>query len=320
MRGLIVSAAVALLLIGPNANAKRFAAQQRSPIPITECGTITRPGNYVLQNDLVLEVSEQDLGTETCLTVDTSRVSIDFGGNTIGVACLAPLPSECLSELGLPGGIGIEVESGADSVSISNGTVQDYVYGIVADQAYYLSAANLNLQVDVGVTLNDVSYSAVKDISYEGADTRYHATAGPLLYVSGGSHNYFNNLHGVTGTDVGIVDAVQIIDSNANAVSNSDIENASSCSGADILMTDGSSFNIVTGNTLFNLCGSGVEVDTGGRRNVIAWNNVMVESPPFVFAMLDENSNCGSDLWFLNTFSNEFYADLVSASPSSCIH
>src|SRR5271163_4723034 len=159
MRCLVVGAAVALLLIGPNAKAfagarAKRSAQQTVPTPITECGDITQAGNYVVENDLVLQVTDAGFGTQTCLTISASRVSINLGGNTITVACLDPY--ECEPELGVPGGIGIEVAAGANNVSISNGAVEDYVYGIVADQANNLSASNLTLTADVGVTLSDV--------------------------------------------------------------------------------------------------------------------------------------------------------------------
>jgi hypothetical protein len=332
MRCLAVGAAVALLLIGPNAKgfagsnarrfvgvkANRFAPQPALPTPLTECGDITQAGNYVLENDLVLQVTDEGFGTQTCLTISASRVSINLGGNTITVACTDPY--ECQTEFGVPGGIGIEVAAGANSVSITNGAVDDYVFGIVADQANSLSASNLALTADVGVTLNNVSQSTVKGITYSGADEREHATAGPLLYVSGGSNNSFSNLSGDTGADIGIVDAVQIDGSNSNTISQLNLENDSSCSNAVILLTGGSSFNLVTGNTLFDLCGAGIEVDSGGRRNIITGNDVTTISPPDVFAMLDENSKCGTDFWFMNTFSNETDPGLVSASPASCIH
>jgi hypothetical protein len=325
MRCLAVGAAVALLLIGPKAkafagpnakvfdgsNAKRVAAQSQSPTAITECGDITQAGNYIVENDLVLEVSEQqDLGMETCLTISASRVKIDLGGNTIAVACSNPFL--CDPEFNVPGGIGVEVTAGANNVSISNGAVENYVYGIVADQDNSLSVSNLLLAAVVGVTLSDVSQSTVRGITYFGAGQNEHSTNGPLLYVSGGSHNSFSNLTGDTGTDVGIVDAVEIVGSNANSISQLNLENDSSCSNAALLLTGGSSLNLVTGNTIFDDCGAGIEVDSGGRLNFIVGNSVTTISPPDVFAMLDENPKCGSDFWFLNTFSD--------ASPSSCIH
>lgn len=333
MRSLVVGAAVALLLIGPNAkgfagsnakrfvgaNAKLFSPKQALPTPITECGDITQAGNYVVENDLVLQVNEQqDLGTETCLTISASRVNINLGGNTIAVACSDSFL--CDPEFNVPGGIGIDVAGRANNVSISNGSVDNYVYGIVADQANSLSVTNLALTAVVGVTLSDVSQSTVGSITYEGAGENEHSANGPLLYVSGGRNNSFSNLSGDTGADIGIVDAIQIDGSNANTISQLNLENDSSCSNAVILLTGGSSFNLVTGNTLFDLCGSGIEVDTGGRHNVITGNDVTTISPPDVFAMLDENPKCGSDFWFMNTFSNETDPSLDSASPATCIH
>ena len=91
----------------------------------------------------------------------------------------------------MPGGIGIEVAAGANNVSISNGSVDDYVYGIVAYQANYMSVSNLALTAVVGVTLSNVSQSTVKGITYQGADEEYHAMNGPLLYVSGGRQQLF---------------------------------------------------------------------------------------------------------------------------------
>lgn len=335
MRCLAIGAAVALLLIGPSAkgfagskakgfaksNAKKVPAQSQLPTAITECGDITQAGNYVLENDLVLVVSDQqDFGMDTCLSISASRVNIDLGGNTIDVACSDPFL--CQPEFGVPGGIGIEVTAGADSVSISNGAVENYVYGIVADQDYYMSLNNLALTAVVGLTLSDVSQSTVRGITYFGAGDDEHSTNGPLLYVTGGSHNSFSNLSGDTGADIGIVDAVEIEGSNANSISQLNLENDSSCSNAALLLTGGSSFNIVTANTIFDDCGAGIEADSGGRLNFIIGNNVTTISPPDVFAMLDENPKCGSDLWFMNTFTNEGDRDpsIISASPSSCIH
>jgi hypothetical protein len=73
-------------------------------------------------------------------------------------------------------------------------------------------------------------------------------------------------------------------------------------------------------STLFDLCGSGIEVDVGSRHNVIFGNTVSIAAPMGVFAMVDQNSNCGSDVWFANTFSNIFAAGQISASPVTCIH
>src|ERR1700683_3644556 len=93
-----------------------------------------------------------------------------------------------------------------------------------------------------------------------------------------------------------------------------------SCGGTDIRLSHGSSFNLVTNSTLFDDCGGGIEVDAGSRHNIIIGNTVTVASPADVFLMLDQNPNCGTDVWIDNVFSNIFAPGQSSASPASCIH
>lgn len=82
----------------------------------------------------------------------------------------------------MQGGIGIDIE--ADHVSIANGRVGEidggFAYGVVGE-GNYISAANLNITTDVGMVLNDVSYSAFTNIVYVGADTQYHSENGRVL-------------------------------------------------------------------------------------------------------------------------------------------
>src|SRR5271156_853351 len=283
MRRFIVSTAVAILVIGLNANG--FAAQ-KSAVPISECGEIAQPGTYVLENDLMLPATEQGYGDGgTCLVITASHVKVDMDGHTIGLTC--PPFSYCPSEFGAVGGTGIDITNGADHVSILNGDVEDFVYGIVGE-ADHLSVTNLKLTAVVGITLDDVSRSTIKDIAYEGADTDYHGSNGPILYVEGGGKNTFTNLSGQVGSDLGGPDGIEVINSDDNVISNVSLENVS-CGGTDIQLSDGSSLNVVTTSTLFDECGSGIEVQMGSTRNAIVDNAVVVASPPDVFAMLDQN-------------------------------
>src|SRR5271170_5644520 len=140
MRRVTVSAAVALFLIV--LSGKGFAAQ-RSPIPIFDCENITHPGNYVLANDLVLTASSQGFGEGgNCLVISSSHVNVDLSGWSITIAC--PPLSYCPPEYGVVGGIGIEIMNRAADVSISNGTVDGFVYGIVAEGSR-ISVTNLEL-------------------------------------------------------------------------------------------------------------------------------------------------------------------------------
>jgi len=314
MRRLIVSTAVALFVIALNADG--FAAQNL-PIPITECGEIAQPGKYVLENDLTLPESEQGNGVGgTCLVISASHVKIDLNGLTIGLECLPH--TYCPSDLGAMGGTGIDITTGADHVSISNGTVDDYVYGIVGE-ADHLSVTKMNLRAVVGLTLDDVSRSSFTDIAYEGADIDYHSANGPILYLNGGGKNVFNNLSGQVGSDLGGPNGIEVVNSNDNLISGVSLENVS-CGGTDIQLSDESRSNIVTGNNLFDDCGSGIQLQMGSTHNAIVGNTVVVASPPDVYAMFDENPDCRKDLWMNNTFSNIFAAGEVSASPANCIH
>ena len=303
MRRINIGAAIAILIVGLNAQA--FAAP-KSPIQISQCENITRPGNYVLANDLELDASDGN-----CLVISASNVQINLGGLTISSPC-DPY-SFCPS-----GGIGIAIASGANQVSISNGSVEGFVYGIVAE-GNRVTGTNLNLTAVVGITLNGSSNSIFTNITYEGADTEYHGTNGPILYLEGGGQNMFRNVSGEVGCDLGGPDGIEVVNSNGNLISGVTLENTS-CGGTDILLSDNSSSNMIMNTDLFDDCGGGIGIEAGSGHNMIIGNNVTVASPADVYAMFDENPNCQKDIWMGNTFNNIFDTGEVSASPASCIH
>jgi hypothetical protein len=315
-----IAAVVALFLILLNSNGSVALC---SAVPITDCETITQPGSYVLENDLVLAASTPSYGAGgNCLVVSSSRVKIDLGGHTINVGCPPFFPSACPLEFGPVGGIGIDITSGSDFVNISNGTVENFVYGIIAESDHNrISITNVELTAVVGLTLNDVSHSAFTNVDYHGADTSIHPSNGPIITLNGGGKNIFINVSGAVASDVGKPDGIALLNSNTNLISGANItETSLECGGADILVSDGSSNNAVTNSNLFYLCGSGIEVDAGSRRNLIFGNTVSIASPMDIFAMVDQNPNCGSDAWINNSFSNMFAAGQISANPASCIH
>src|SRR6516225_9074912 len=109
---MIFSAILLILLAGTGAYAG-------SPISITSCEKITKPGDYVLANDLVFD-AESGFGGN-CLIITASNVHLDMEGLSISVACL---PSrDCVPVYGSPTipGDGIEITKGANDVSIKNG-------------------------------------------------------------------------------------------------------------------------------------------------------------------------------------------------------
>jgi hypothetical protein len=320
MRRFVLGVAVAIFFILPNS--KGFAAPrvpaQSSPIPITECGDIAQPGNYALQNDLVLAVYSNPPVGGDCLTVSASHVNINMQGFAITASCPNfPCPPFFYGPVGAAG---IHILNGANHVSISNGTVEDFVDGVVGESDF-LSASDLVLEADVGLTLNEVSYSTFANITYFAGDPREHAFNGPILSLNGGGYNAFVSVKGNVANDSGYSTGIEVANSNNNLIFGATMQNDSVCGGgADILLTGGSSFNAVLESSLFDDCGGGIEVDTGGAHNLIFGNSVTILSADGGFAMVDQNPECGSDLWFKNSFSNESTPGEISASPSSCIH
>jgi hypothetical protein len=314
MRRVAVSGTVALFLLLLNTNG--FA---KPPIPLTDCETITHRGNYILENDLVLPLiySGGQGGIGNCLVISSPHVKIDLNGLTITTACVLPDGLPCPGVV--QGGIGIDIE--ADHVSIANGHVGEFdggfTYGIVGD-GRYISATNLDITTDVGIVLTDVSYSAFTNISYAGADTRLHSENGPVLSVTGGGNNTFMSINSPSITFEGAI----IANSSNNFIDGADIFcTAQGEAGPGILLTQDSSQNFLANNNIFVLFGNGIEVDLGSDDNVIQNNTVKTATtPPGFFAMLDQNPDCGSNVWTSNSFSNEFAPGQISASPANCIH
>jgi len=319
MRRLGESAAFVLFLV---LLGSRVVAAQ-GPIPISECGTITRPGNYVFTNDVILDTSDynyDDFGQGgNCLTIDAAQVNINMNGWAIGIACPPLGFSYCPSAFGVPGGIAIEVTAKANHVSISNGSTDGFVYGMVVEGASHLSVTDLDLRAVVGLTLENATHGTFTNVSMIAGDTSYHGSNGPVLYMHGGNHNIFSNLGGFgLGDDLGSgPSGIEIENSSYNSVSGANIEDTS-CGNADVLLTN-SSFNTITNGSIFDECGSGIEIDEASQHNSVSGNTVSIASPTDEFAMVDQNPDCGTDIWTNNVFSNDFAADQISASPANCI-
>jgi hypothetical protein len=299
------------------------AFPQSSAAPIANCENITQPGDYVLTNNLVLTASHQGIGEGgDCLVISSSHVNIDLDGRTITIAC-PPLPFCPAAFFGPVGGTGIKVMKGADHVSISNGTVGvslgNYFHGIVGE-ADHISATNLTVMAVVGISLDDVNSGTFTDVSYLGADERYHGSNGPILAISGGGHNTFTRLGGgEVGGDLSSGLGISVMNSNHNVIDQAAVMGCCDSGSAAILLTQDSSHNSITNSAVFELGDNGIEVDLGSEHNLIQGNTVSIISPLTQFAMLDQNPSCGSDVWIDNIFSNS-ESRQISASPANCIH
>lgn len=310
MRRVAISGAVALFLIVLSTNG--FA---KPPIPVTDCETITKRGNYILQNDLLLPGGQGANGN--CLVISASHVNVNLNSRTIASACFFPDGCPPLAQ----GGIGIDIE--ADHVSIANGHVGEggggsgFTVGIFGN-GEYISVTNLGIATDVGIVLKDVSHSAFANIGYAGIPVSGPETIGPVLSVSGGGNNTFDSINSSTTTFEGII----ITNSSNNLIEAAHIFcSAEGVAGPGILLTQDSSQNFLANNNIFVLFGNGIELDLGSDDNVIQNNTVKTATtPPGFFAMLDQNPDCGSNVWTSNSFSNEFAPGQISASPANCIH
>ena len=317
MRRLAISGAIALFLVVLSTNG--FA---KPPIPLTKCETITRRGNYILANDLVLTLNTRG-GNGNCLVINSSHVNVDLNGQAITCVLSGGFPTPCGPELGL-GGIGIDIE--ADHVSVANGNVGEvdggggYTVGIFGE-GDYISAAHLGLATDMGIVLNDVRYSAFADIGYEGVfDINGGPESfGPVLSVGGGGNNTFTSIKstGARSPFEGII----IGNSSNNVIDGAAISCAAEGrAGPGILLTQESNHNFITNSNIFVVFGNGIQVDLGSDDNVIQNNTVETISPPGFFALFDQNPDCGSNLWINNVFNNEFVAGQPRANPVGCIH
>jgi hypothetical protein len=302
--GLMVAAA-------PAAIAKpKGSGRTAAPTTITACGTISKPGNYVLANNLELTVNDPSYGGGgDCLDITASRVSIDMQGWSISVSC----PGTCSSEeYGPVGGDGIHIESGANNVSISNGEVDDFLYGLVEEGNNATVADFTSFNAVVGISVNAASNGTFSDIAFATGDLPYHFSVGPIISVTGGGHNNFTTVSGTVGGGFGSPQGIVISNSSHNSIVGADVECAAEeVVGPGILLTANSDHNSITNSTVYVLYGNGIEVDLGSDHNDILNNTVSIISPQGYFAMLDENPRCGHDAWVDNSFTD--------ASPTSCI-
>jgi hypothetical protein len=283
------------------------AARAQSAVPITECENITEPGDYVLANDLVLTVSNPSSGGGgDCLTISSPHVNVNMAGWAITVSC--PSFPGCVQAFGPVDGIGIDILSGAERVSIRNGSVEDFLYGIVgaADKVF---VNHLSTNAVYGITLTNVNHSAFTDISYTNGPGQMYAV-GWMASVSGGSYNKFASLQEEEGgvNRQGLI----INNSSHNHVYGARISFVSGGgAGPGILLTQNSDHNSVVNNSVLGLFGNGIEVDLGSEYNFIEGNTVGTLSPSGFFDMLDQNPYCGRNMWTNNSFA--------TASPASCI-
>jgi hypothetical protein len=282
--------------------------------PISACGTITEPGDYVLTSDLQLVAT----GTPAdCLEVSASQVNLDLGGHTVYVFCpWAPFPDTFCgyaSDDCAAAPVGINVLSGANYVTIRNGSVGDYTgcfetgVAVAADHAI---VRNLKIMAGEGIALAG-SYGKFSTITYTIADEAYHGRNGPVISAIGNQNTFYDVVSPFpVGSDFGGGDPAIVIKGNLNVINSVNVSNL----GIDayVIPISGNR-NSIKNSTVYGEGGCGIEVTSNSAHNVVIGNTVTVTpNPEACFAMFDANADCGSNLWEDNTFTN--------ASPASCIN
>jgi hypothetical protein len=308
MRHIAISAVVAIVFVV--SGAKGFVAQAAS-IPITDCGSIAQAGTYVAENNLVAPF-DQD-----CLVISSSHVRIDMNGKAITAACLSP---SCIPTGS--GGIAVHITSEADHVSISHLVVENYVSGIVVE-GDHTSVAGASLNAFSGISLNNVHHSAFTDVAYTPANRSHHPINGPIVSVAGGGHNTISLANAQSNSQIGVVSeapGILITSSSYNLIEGGDIlAGGNAVTSPGILLTGQSNHNSIANTNIVVFEGNGIEVDLGSDFNLIQSNVVEILASPGFFALLDQNPNCGSNIWIDNIFSNDFAKGQISANPASCI-
>lgn len=187
--------------------------------PVNSCGTLSRPGNYLLTGPI-------STLAQSCFTIAASNVHLDCGGNHIG------------SSTATPYGYAISINNEVN-VTVSNCKLSDFAYGIVATNSTAVSIANVVDHHSVtGVSFDRVSGSKVLYSAFDNT-----TNAGINVSGSGNDALLHDNVSYEYGPGAGIV--IQ------NSTHNN-IENNSGYSNYDgISLLGASQNNTVSNNNMF---------------------------------------------------------------------
>jgi parallel beta-helix repeat protein len=257
-----------------------FSSVPSSALPpqltqITQCGTvISQPGHYILANDLscagagtplspVLGSDPAPPSTPTDgINIVADHVNLMLDGHTI---------SGALSNFGITVGVG--VAAGNSHVSIVGpGTVSGFFAEVVFEQ---------------------VSHSTVSDVTVTGGQFGFFIASGVAVGCTN-CPSTMNDFQGNTATANGAGFTLDGADDNTirdNNASNNLID------GIELTVA---TKNDVRGNTLNGNVRSGIQVNPDtGTDNRISGNTALNNGD---FDLVDENTNCDSNMWKNNTF------------------
>jgi parallel beta-helix repeat protein len=207
--------------------------------------TVVSCGQVLTQNTLV--VNELLNCPENGLVIGADKITIDLGGNTIDGTNL---------------GVGILI-NGFDSVTIRNGTVQEFDYGVQlppGSERNLVTELNLLGNQDAGISLIDADDNTVRDNEL--------ASNGDAIQVLDGSQRNLvrnNDIGGSAGLGLAIV----------NASENTFEGNMIAGTGDQGIEMLGASNNRLSGNSISGSSDTAFAIEEGSNGNLIEANVVI---------------------------------------------
>lgn len=302
LAGAVAGAVLAALALMPSG---AFAGACSASI--TACCTIKTPGSYKVTKSLT--------SAGNCINIAVPKVFLNLEGFTL---------------TGSGTGTGINILSTSRNVAILDGTIKDFDNGVVTDApgvalVELASESNLsngivfggpgNLVFDAVVGLNKKNGILVKPLASStaliGAEVAGNTRAG--VAVSLASSFFAFEVDGVDNGTFGF----WLRGSSNGMMLGAEAENngiagvylgcsptgPGSTTCASLGLTPASDNNILE-NNIENTAAQkfGVAIDPGNARNHVVVNNNNGHANS-TFDLIDENPTCGSNIWYLNTFT-----------------
>lgn len=253
---------------------------------LSSCGTLRRPGNYLLTKDLGPVHGD-------CFDIHAARVTLDLGGHT-------------LTGDGSGIGAGVRIFRRASRARVMNGQVGAFGTGVEDDAPRaLLTRLGPRNNLGIGIYLNRVHGSVVERI-YPWKNARF----GIYLQRTARSRVLRNNvgMSGIYGIWLEASSHNTIVHNEVNASGTAGIYLG--CSNAGIskepcFPTD--AHNQIGRNLVQQSRGDGIALDLGTRHNDVFLNRVVGSAG---YDLYDANPGCGSNRW---------HGDVYTTHNQACV-
>jgi hypothetical protein len=236
---------------------------------ISKCGcTITTTGFYQVTKDLGLPGQSLNAADQSCIAVDAPRVGLSL------IPTVPPFTLLKITNALTTGGIGIHLNSSATSSFIEGGgvTLAGWSYGI-EDDADKVTVTNL--------TADNNSTAGI-----------YVQSATSVTIANFGAH-----ANGQYGVELSGAVLSQVSGGGIKPLANPGVQNNGT---AGIEVTGSPNIgNRIFGNCVTDNLGAGIILDVGASNSKVTGNEVTGNQHG---DLLDNNDDCGSNLWFGNLF------------------